>query len=34
MWPDKTRAELPIMPKGRYDIMLRHMPRVGTWAST
>jgi glutamate--cysteine ligase len=20
-WPDKTRAELPIMPKGRYDIM-------------
>lgn len=30
MWPDKTRAELPIMPKGRYEIMLRHMPRVGT----
>ncbi|MBB3347909.1 MULTISPECIES: glutamate--cysteine ligase [unclassified Sphingomonas] len=30
MWPDKTRAELPIMPKGRYAIMLRHMPRVGT----
>lgn len=30
MWPDKARAELPIMPKGRYDIMLRHMPRVGT----
>jgi len=30
LWPDKTRAELPIMPKGRYDIMLRHMPRVGT----
>jgi glutamate--cysteine ligase len=29
-WPDKTRAELPIMPKGRYDIMLRHMPRVGS----
>ena len=29
MWPDKTRAELPIMPKGRYAIMLRHMPRVG-----
>ena len=29
LWPDKTRAELPIMPKGRYDIMLRHMPRVG-----
>lgn len=30
MWPDKTRAELPIMPKGRYKIMLSHMPRVGT----
>jgi glutamate--cysteine ligase len=30
MWPDKTREELPIMPKGRYAIMLRHMPRVGT----
>ena len=30
MWPDKTREELPIMPKGRYAIMLKHMPRVGT----
>ena len=30
MWPDKTREELPVMPKGRYDIMLRHMPRVGS----
>ncbi|MBC3941810.1 glutamate--cysteine ligase [Sphingomonas albertensis] len=30
MWPDKTRVELPIMPKGRYAIMLRHMPRVGS----
>ncbi|MCB2015073.1 MAG: glutamate--cysteine ligase [Sphingobium sp.] len=30
MWPDKTREELPIMPKGRYGIMLRHMPRVGS----
>jgi len=30
LWPDKTRAELPVMPKGRYAIMLRHMPRVGT----
>ena len=30
MWPDKSRAELPIMPKGRYRIMLDHMPRVGT----
>jgi len=30
MWPDKTRAELPIMPKGRYAIMLKHMPKVGS----
>jgi len=30
LWPDKTRQELPIMPKGRYAIMLRHMPRVGS----
>ncbi|MBP6030240.1 MAG: glutamate--cysteine ligase [Sphingobium sp.] len=30
MWPDKSRAELPVMPKGRYAIMLRHMPRVGS----
>jgi len=30
MWPDKARADLPIMPKGRYGIMLRHMPRVGS----
>ena len=30
MWPDKTRAELPRMPKGRYRIMLDHMPRVGS----
>ena len=30
MWPDKARAELPVMPKGRYAIMLRHMPRVGS----
>jgi len=29
MWPDKARDELPIMPKGRYEIMARHMPRVG-----
>jgi glutamate--cysteine ligase len=29
MWPDKARADLPIMPKGRYEIMLRHMPKVG-----
>ena len=30
MWPDKTRAVLPVMPKGRYKIMLDHMPRVGS----
>ncbi len=30
LWPDKKREDLPIMPKGRYDIMLRHMPRVGS----
>ena len=30
MWPDKTRAELPIMPKGRYEIMLDYMPKVGS----
>jgi glutamate--cysteine ligase len=30
MWPDKTRAELPVMPKGRYAVMLRYMPTVGT----
>ena len=29
MWPDKTRAELPRMPKGRYAIMLNYMPKVG-----
>ena len=30
MWPDKTRAGLPIMPKGRYRIMLDYMPKVGS----
>ncbi len=30
MWPDKARAALPTMPKGRYKIMLNHMPRVGS----
>ena len=29
MWPDKTREDLPIMPKGRYAIMLNYMPKVG-----
>jgi len=30
MWPDKARSDLSIMPKGRYGIMLDHMPRVGS----
>ncbi len=30
MWPDKTRADMPVMPKGRYAIMLDYMPKVGT----
>ena len=30
MWPDKSRAELPTMPKGRYRIMLDYMPKVGS----
>ena len=29
MWPDKARSDLPVMPKGRYRIMLDYMPRVG-----
>ena len=29
MWPDKTRADLPRMPKGRSAIMLNYMPKVG-----
>ena len=29
MWPDKRREDLPVMPKGRYAIMMRHMPKVG-----
>jgi glutamate--cysteine ligase len=30
MWPDKKRSDLPVMPKGRYKIMLNYMPKVGT----
>jgi glutamate--cysteine ligase len=30
MWPDKRREDLPIMPKGRYRIMLNYMPKVGS----
>ncbi len=29
MWPDKARADLPMMPKGRYAIMAGYMPKVG-----
>ncbi|MBC2778544.1 glutamate--cysteine ligase [Parasphingopyxis marina] len=29
MWPDKAREDLPIMPKGRYGIMLSYMPKKG-----
>ncbi len=29
MWPDKARADLPVMPKGRYRIMLDYMPKKG-----
>ena len=30
MWPDKARSDLPVMPKGRYRIMLNYMPKVGS----
>jgi glutamate--cysteine ligase len=30
MWPDKSRSDLPVMPKGRYKIMLNYMPKVGS----
>ncbi|HYD11512.1 MAG TPA: glutamate--cysteine ligase [Allosphingosinicella sp.] len=30
MWPDKARSDLPVMPKGRYTIMLNYMPKVGS----
>ena len=30
MWPDKRRDDLPVMPKGRYAIMLNYMPKVGS----
>jgi glutamate--cysteine ligase len=29
MTPDWTRAEIPVMPKGRYRIMTGYMPKVG-----
>ncbi len=30
MTPDWTRADVPVMPKGRYKIMTAYMPKVGT----
>ncbi len=30
MTPKWTRAEVPVMPKGRYRIMTNYMPKVGT----
>ena len=30
MTPDWTRADMPMMPKGRYRIMTSYMPKVGT----
>ena len=30
MWPDKARSDLPVMPKGRYKIMLHYLPKVGS----
>src|ERR1700731_5467957 len=29
MTPDWSRAEVPMMPKGRYRIMTAYMPKVG-----
>jgi glutamate--cysteine ligase len=29
MTPDWTRADMPMMPKGRYKIMTQYMPKVG-----
>ncbi|HEX2655583.1 MAG TPA: glutamate--cysteine ligase [Xanthobacteraceae bacterium] len=31
MTPDWTRADMPVMPKGRYRIMTDYMPKVGTF---
>ncbi|MFA6264820.1 MAG: glutamate--cysteine ligase [Pseudolabrys sp.] len=30
MTPDWSRADVPVMPKGRYKIMTNYMPKVGT----
>jgi glutamate--cysteine ligase len=31
MTPNWTRAEIPVMPKGRYKIMTNYMPKVGRY---
>jgi glutamate--cysteine ligase len=31
MTPNWSRAEIPIMPKGRYQIMTAYMPKVGKY---
>jgi len=31
MTPDWTRADMPVMPKGRYKIMTNYMPKVGRY---
>src|SRR6201995_2000527 len=31
MTPNWSRAEIPVMPKGRYKIMTNYMPKVGTY---
>jgi glutamate--cysteine ligase len=31
MTPDWTRADMPVMPKGRYKIMTNYMPKVGKY---
>jgi glutamate--cysteine ligase len=30
MTPDWSRADMPVMPKGRYRIMTAYMPKIGT----
>ena len=31
MTPNWTRADMPVMPKGRYNIMTKYMPKVGKY---
>ena len=34
LWPDKTRAELPVMPKGRYGLCCAICRASARWGST